>query len=182
MFPIACGPCVLRPWRVTDLESLVRHADDKEVSRTLRDRFPYPYTAAAGRAWLAAASIERPPTTLAIDVAGEAVGGIGVVAGSDVNRHAGEIGYWLGRAWWGRGLATASVREFVPWAIGTFGFVRLFADVFETNASSARVLEKCGFLREGVLRAHARKDGRLLDVWVYGLVVAPTDTDRESSS
>ncbi len=168
---IKCGPCVLRPWRVDDLESLVRNADDREVWLTLRDRFPHPYTADAGRAWLAAASAEEPPTALAIDVGGEAVGGIGVVPGADVNRHAAEIGYWLGRRWWGRGLATAAVSHFVPWVHETFGFVRLFAEVFETNPASMRVLEKCGFVREGILRAHARKDGRYLDQVVYGRVL-----------
>jgi [ribosomal protein S5]-alanine N-acetyltransferase len=166
-----CGPCVLRPWRVDDLDSLVRHADDREVWLTLRDRFPHPYTVDAGRAWLAAASAEDPPTALAIEVGGAAIGGIGVVLGVDVNHHAGEIGYWLGRAWWGRGLATASVSHFVPWAARTFGLSRLFAEVFETNPSSMRVLEKCGFQREGVLRSHAHKDGRYLDQVVYGIVL-----------
>jgi RimJ/RimL family protein N-acetyltransferase len=168
---IACGLCVLRPWHVNDLESLVRHADDREVWLMLRDRFPHPYTIEAGRAWLAAASVEDPPTALAIDVGGEAVGGIGVIAGADVNRHAGEIGYWLGRAWWGRGLATASVTHFVPWVARTFGFARLFAQAFETNLASMRVLEKCGFQREGILRSHAQKDGRYLDEVVYGIVL-----------
>jgi RimJ/RimL family protein N-acetyltransferase len=168
---IDCGPCVLRPWHVNDLESLVRHADDREVWLMLRDRFPHPYTIEAGRVWLAAASAEDPPTALAIDVGGEAIGGIGVVLGADVNRHAGEIGYWLGRAWWRRGLATASVSQFLPWVAQTFGLARLFAQVFETNRASMRVLEKCGFQREGVLRSHAHKDGRYLDEVVYGIVL-----------
>jgi len=176
MVRIECGPCVLRAWRDDDLESLVRHADDRDVSRTLRDRFPHPYTIDAGRAWLAAAGAEDPPTALAIDVGGEAVGGIGVIPGSDVNRFSGEIGYWLGRAWWGRGLATAAVANFVPWAGRTFHLVRVFGYVFETNPSSMRVLEKCGFEREGVLKRHAYKDGQLLDELVYGRVLAPGDT------
>ena len=180
---INCGPCVLRPWHVDDLDSLVRHADDRAVWLTLRDRFPHPYTIDAGRAWLAAASAEDQPTALAIDVGGAAVGGIGVVPGADVNRHAAEIGYWLGRAWWGRGLATASVGHFVPWVAQTFGFARLFAQVFETNPASMRVLEKCGFQREGVLRSHALKDGRYLDEVVYGIVLdglGPKSAPRQS--
>jgi RimJ/RimL family protein N-acetyltransferase len=168
---IECGPCALRPWRIEDLDSLVRNADDREVWVTLRDRFPHPYTIEAGRAWLAAASVEDPPTALAVAVDGEAVGGIGVVPGADVNRHTAEIGYWLGREWWGRGVATAAVTHFVPWVAQTFGFSRLFAEVFETNPASMRVLEKCGFRREGILRGHAFKDGRYLDQVVYGIVL-----------
>jgi RimJ/RimL family protein N-acetyltransferase len=177
MTPIDCGVCVLRPWRAGDLESLVRHADDRDVSRTLRDRFPHPYTIDAGRAWLIAAGSEDPPSALAIHAGGEAVGGIGVIPGADVNRYSGEVGYWLGRAWWGRGLATAAVAHFVPWAGRTFGLVRVFAYVFETNRSSMRVLEKCGFAREGVLRRHAFKDGQLLDEMVYGRVLASAVPD-----
>ena len=165
------------------MDSLVRHADDRDVWLTLRDRFPHPYTIDAGRAWLAAASAEDPPTALAIDVNGAAVGGIGIVPGADVNRHTAELGYWLGRGWWNRGIATAAVRHFVPWVAETFGMGRIFAQVFETNPASMRVLEKCGFHREGVLRAHARKDGRYLDEVVYGIVLdglRPKSAPRQS--
>ena len=169
---IDCGVCILRPWRATDLEPLVRHANNRNVWVTLRDRFPYPYTEDAGREWLAAAAAQDPPGALAITVAGEALGGIGIIPGADVNRHTGELGYWLGESHWGRGIATAAVSHFVPWAARTFGLVRVFADVFETNPASMRVLEKCGFTREGVLRKHALKDGRYLDQIVYGIVLA----------
>jgi RimJ/RimL family protein N-acetyltransferase len=172
-----CGSCVIRPWRIDDLDALVRHADNRNVSIMLRDRFPHPYTREAGQAWLTAAAAEDPPTSLAIDVAGEAVGGIGVVPGADVNRHTGEVGYWLGEPFWGRGIATAALGAFAPWAASTFGLTRLFAGVFETNPASMRVLEKCGFTREGVLRGHALKAGRLLDEVVYGRLLGP-DTRR----
>jgi len=154
-----------------DLSSLVRHANNRRVWMTLRDRFPHPYTTDAGRAWLAAASVETPPTAFAIEVDDQAIGGIGVIVGSAVHRHTGEIGYWIGEAYWGRGLATAAVTHFVPWAARTFGLSKLYADVFETNRSSMRVLEKCGFVREGVLRSHALKDGQYLDQHVYGFLV-----------
>ena len=168
---IDCGPCSFGPgtstissrWSATPTTA----RSGSCCGTAFRTRTPIE----AGRAWLAAASAEDPPTALAIDVGGEAIGGIGVVLGADVNRHAGEIGYWLGRAWWGRGLATASVSHFVPWVAQTFGLARLFAQVFETNRASMRVLEKCGFQREGILRSHAHKDGRYLDEVVYGIVL-----------
>ncbi len=137
----------------------------------LRDRFPHPYTVEAGRAWLEMASIQDPPTALAIDVDGQAAGGIGVVPGEDVHRYTGTIGYWLGRVYWGRGLATAAVGHFVPWAANTFGFRRFAAEVFEGNGASMRVLEKCGFVREGVRRTHVYKDGQFVDEVIYGLVL-----------
>lgn len=170
MVAIDCGVCRLRPWHARDLDSLVRHANNRNVWITVRDRFPHPYTREAGKAWLEAASGEHPPTSLAIEVAREAVGGVGVIAGKDVSRHTGEIGYWLGEAFWGQGITTAAIGGFLPWAAEAFGLRRFFAEVFESNPASMRVLEKCGFTREGVLRQHAFKDGRYLDEIVYGLV------------
>jgi ribosomal-protein-alanine N-acetyltransferase len=171
VLPLPCGACVLRLWRASDLDSLVRHANNRNVWLGLRNQFPYPYTREAGRSWLEASVAEHPPTALAIEVAGEAAGGIGVVPGRDVNSHSGEIGYWLGEPHWGQGIATAAVRGFVPWVAATFGLRRLFAEIFATNLASMRVLEKCGFEREGVLRQHALKDGRYVDQVVYGLLI-----------
>jgi ribosomal-protein-alanine N-acetyltransferase len=162
------GVCKLRRWQTDDLEALVRHADNRNVWLTLRDRFPHPYTQEAGQAWLGAVVPEDPPGTLAIAVHGEAIGGIGVIPGVDVNRHAAELGYWIGEAYWGRGIMTSAIRRFQPWAGDALGVTRLYSHVFASNPGSARVLEKCGFVREGVLRRHARKDGVLLDEYVYG--------------
>ena len=171
MIEIDCGVCILRPWRRNDLDSLVRHGNSRNVWLGVRDQFPHPYTREAGRTWIDAATSERPPTALAVEVGGEAAGGIGVVPGRDVNRHTGEIGYWLGEALWNRGIATAAVRGFLPWAAETFDLHRIFAETFATNPASMRVLEKCGFVREGVLREHALKDRKYVDEVVYGLIV-----------
>jgi ribosomal-protein-alanine N-acetyltransferase len=169
--PLDAGLCVLRRWRTDDLKSLVQNANSRNVWLTLRDRFPHPYTVEAGRAWLEAVVDEDPPGTLAIAVNGVAVGGLGLIPGVDVNRHTAELGYWLGEEHWGRGIMTAAIRQFQPWSCRTFGLSRLFAHVFASNPSSIRVLEKCGFVREGVLRQHARKDGVPLDEYVYGWLV-----------
>jgi ribosomal-protein-alanine N-acetyltransferase len=163
-----CGVCSVRVWRPDDVDSLVVHANSRNVWLGVRDRFPHPYTHEVGVAWLARLAGEAPPTALAIDVDGEAVGGIGLVLGEDVNSHTGELGYWLGERYWGLGIATASVRVFGPWACKTFDLERLVAHVFSNNLPSVRVLEKCGFEREGVLRRHAKKDGVYLDEIVFG--------------
>jgi ribosomal-protein-alanine N-acetyltransferase len=108
-------------------------------------------------------------TSYAIEVDGEAVGGIGLAIGADVHRLGAEIGYWLGEAVWGRGIATAVVRTLTPWAFATFGLERIFAGVFSSNPASMRVLEKCGYVREGVLRRAVIKDGRMLDQVLYAV-------------
>ena len=164
------GSCTLRSWRPGDEDSLVRHADDRDIWINLRDRFPHPYTRDDARAWLRLAAESMPETNFAVAVAGEAVGGIGITLQDDVSRRSAEIGYWLGRASWGRGIATAAVRALTDWAFAHFDLCRLYAGVFEWNPASARVLEKAGYVLEGRLRRSVTKDGRTIDQLLYALV------------
>jgi RimJ/RimL family protein N-acetyltransferase len=155
---------------MSDLDALVRHADDPEVSRCLRDRFPFPYTRADGEAYLASCAEPHDDWRFAVEVDGAAVGGMGFHPGEDVHRHGAEVGYWLGRALWGRGIALAALRAAVPAAMAHFSLHRVFAGVYSSNPTSMRVLEKAGFQREAVLRCAAVKRGGLLDVSVYAIV------------
>ncbi|HEX9821282.1 MAG TPA: GNAT family protein [Methylomirabilota bacterium] len=160
----------LRPFRRDDEPSLVRYADNRNVSRNMRDRFPYPYTAADAREWVARVSEQSPVATFAIVVDGAAVGGIGLEPGTDVFRRSAEIGYWLGEPFWGRGIATEAVRAVTEYAFATFPICRLEAGVFEWNPASARVLEKAGYVLEGRARLGVTKDGRTGDRLLYALV------------
>ncbi len=159
--------CTLRPWRNDDLPSLVTHANDPRVAATVRDHFPSPYTREDGLRWLAHATGAGRDTSLAIEVDRAAVGGVGVIPGEDVHRVRAEIGYWLGRAYWGRGIMTEAVRAYSEHLLSGRGFLRLEAPVFAMNPASARVLEKAGFERESVQRSAAIKAGRVIDVWLY---------------
>ncbi len=171
---LACGVAVLRAWRPDDLDSLVANASHADVSRGLRDRFPYPYTGDDGRAWLARA-VDESDRAWAIDVDGAAVGGVSLHPGSDVHRHSAELGYWLGRRWWGRGLMTTIIAAFAPRAMHAFRLHRLYATVYANNPASMRVLEKAGFEREGVQKSAVVKRGELLDIVVYARVRAALD-------
>ncbi len=95
--------CTLRPWRLGDEPSLRANADDPEVARNLRERFPQPYTEDDARWWVARNEAQSPPLDLAIVVDGEACGGVGVILGTDIERCGAELGYWLGRRYWGAG-------------------------------------------------------------------------------
>ena len=164
-----CGVGVLRPWRADDLDSLVANASDKNVSRGLRDRFPYPYTGNDGRAWLARA-VDESDRSWAIEIDGAAVGGVSLHPGSDVHRHSAELGYWIGRRFWGCGIMSAIIARFADDAMPTFCLHRLYATVYANNPASARVLEKAGFEREGVQKSAVLKCGELLDLIVYARV------------
>jgi len=169
-----CGICRLRRWRLADRSALVRHANNIKIWRNVRDVFPYPYTLTDADSFLSAVMEQSGTESVyAIEVGGEAVGGIGIHPRRNEERYTAEIGYWLGEAFWGRGIATAAVRGLAQRAPGELDLYRLFANVFASNPASMRVLEKAGFQREGVLRRAVVKDGVLMDAVVYGLTRDP---------
>jgi RimJ/RimL family protein N-acetyltransferase len=158
-----CGPATLRAWQESDEPSIVRYGNNKRVSRNLRDRFPHPYTLADAHAWVTAVSDESPLVNFAIDVDGEAIGGIGLVPQTDVFRCSAEIGYWLGEPFWNRGIATAAVVALTTYGFRQLDLERIHAGVYEWNPASMRTLEKAGYVREGVARRSVIKDGQLID-------------------
>ena len=160
----------LRPWRQADGPSLVKYANNSNVARQLRDRFPHPYTAADARQFIQSIANARPATTFAITVDGQAVGGTGFAPGADVERFSAEVGYWLGEPFWGRGITAEAVRLVSDYAFGTCNMLRLFALPFADNVQSIRVLEKAGYTREAILRAGSVKEGRPRDQALYALV------------
>lgn len=162
--------CVVRPWRMDDAEAVVRHANNINVARQLRDRFPHPYTRANANAFLKAATSAPEPSNLAIDVDGEAIGAVGYVPGIDVERFSAEIGYWLGESYWGHGIATEALLLVTTHVFETLNLLRLFALPFADNAGSIRVLEKAGYTREGTLRASSVKYGQPRDQLLYARV------------
>ena len=160
----------MRSWANDDLASLVKHGDDRAIWLNLRDRFPHPYTRRDGRDFLQLARSQRPETMFAIDVGGEAVGGIGFVPLADVERVSAEIGYWLGQPFWGRGIATEALVAVTAHAIAAHHLTRVFALPFARNTASCRVLEKAGYVLEGRLRRSAIKDGEVIDQLQYAFI------------
>jgi RimJ/RimL family protein N-acetyltransferase len=162
-----CDVCLVRDWRPGDRASLLRVANNRNVWRNLTHMFPHPYTAADADAWLSIVATKTPPTHWAIEVRGEAVGGIGISPGEGIYAKTAQFGYWLGEPYWGRGIMTAAVRTTTAHVFGNFDLARLEAPVFAWNPASMRVLEKCGFAKEGLLRKSIYKDGELIDAVLY---------------
>lgn len=158
----------VRDYTIADLPSLVRHANNRRVSIHLRDRFPYPYLEHHGRQFLEHVIASRPVTNWAIDVGGAAAGGIGLMLQSDVERVSAEIGYWLGEEFWGRGIVTEALIAVTGEAFRRFALTRVFALPFADNPGSIRVLEKAGYVREGMMPRSTIKDGVIKDQVLYG--------------
>jgi ribosomal-protein-alanine N-acetyltransferase len=164
----------LTEFRPTDKAALILHLNDRNIyERTLR--IPFPYAEADADAWMALAAKanaeHRRPTHWAIRTADRALIGGGGFDGLHASQpHRAEIGYWLATPYWGRGIMTAVVRRLCEYAFAEHGLAKITAHVFTHNPASARVLEKCGFEQEGLLRRHFLKDGRLVDARLFALL------------
>lgn len=180
-FPLIGTRCRLRPWRPDDLPALVHHANNKNVSKELRDAFPFPYTDADALAFIAMSGATPPPQALAIEVEGEAAGGIGIVPRTGNERLSAEIGYWLGESVWGRGIGPDALMLMTRYATSVFGLARLEAFVVVSNTRSRRTLEKAGYQLEGLTRRSFLKDGVLHDQACYGWVVDGPSLDRDAT-
>ena len=113
---------------------------------------------------------DGPERAFAIEIGDEAVGAISVTPKDDVQVRVGEIGYWLGEPFWGRGIATAAVKLVTEYAFADLDLMRIQGSVFEWNLASGRVLEKAGYQLEGRLRKSIFKDGRVIDSLIYARV------------
>ena len=94
------------------------------------------------------------------------VGTIGLNEISIPHRRA-EIAYDLAPTYWGRGVASEACRKLAEWALRDLGYARIQATVLDTNQASLRVLERCGFQREGLLHAYREVAGASRHFWIY---------------
>jgi RimJ/RimL family protein N-acetyltransferase len=164
-----CQP-TLRPYRDGDQADMVRHANNPNVARHLRDLFPQPYTWADADGWIRRVAKEKPTLNFAICDEDKVIGGIGLMPGADIHRVSAEVGYWLGESYWGRGIAAAALLELTQYAFATLAELnRLFAYVDEHHTASIRVLEKGRFRREGHLVGAAIKHGHIHNQFLYAL-------------
>lgn len=162
----------LRKWRDTDAPSLASAANNPKIFANLRDAMPSPYTLKDARDYihLCVNADENLKLLRAIDIEGRAVGAIGVFVGSDIYSRSAELGYWLAEEYWGQGVTTAAVGQICRETFEREDIVRIFAEPFARNTASRRVLEKNGFVLEGVMKKGAFKNGEYLDWCMYALV------------
>jgi len=160
----------LRPLLLSDSKSIAYHANNKLIWINLRDRFPFPYSEKDAITFIEMVSGKNPVTEFAIDLDGIAIGVAGIILKDDVYRLNGEIGYWIGQDYWGKGIGTKVVAELTKICFEDFNLFRVYAEVFESNQASARVLEKNGFIKEATLNKAILKDGALQNLLIYAKI------------
>lgn len=144
-------------------------ANNKKIADNLRDIFPHPYTEKNAQQFVKFC-IDTPESKQihrAIFYDDKPVGVISLTLGEDVYAKSAEIGYWLAEPYWGKGIMTAAVKQTCRIAFGQYNLARLFADVYSYNKKSCKVLEKCGFEMEGVLKnLCSRMDSFLIPICI----------------
>jgi len=167
---LSFGEYRIRDWCEDDAPGIVKYANNHLISKNLRDGFPHPYRLADAEGFLAKVRLQDPRTFFALATDAEVIGGIGLGMGVDVHRHTAEMGFWLAEPYWGRGIMTEAVKRFATYSFEQLDLQRIYAEPYETNPASARVLEKAGFRLEGTMRANVYKEGRVLDQLLYARV------------
>lgn len=154
---------IVRGITEADLSKLAEYANNINVSKNLRDAFPSPYTLQDARNFYNIVKNENPKVTFAIENKGEYVGNIGLIIGTDVYRNNAELGFFIGEPFWNKGITTKAVNIATSYGFDKLKIVRIFSSVFEFNEASQRVLEKCGFEKEAVLKKAITKNGVIYD-------------------
>ncbi len=159
--------CKLRFLRKHDRKQLALLANNPLIAGSLRDTFPHPYSQKDADKFLDFVNENDRDLILAIEVERCLAGIIGLNRQEDIHRYSIEAGYWLGVDFWNRGIMSCALNGLVKWVFGHTDIVRIYSNVFATNSSSIRVLEKCGFSKEGELKNSAFKNGRFIDEFKY---------------
>jgi len=161
--------CQIRHWKLSDANALVSIMNNKKIQDNLRDglSFPYSYIDAVEFIY----DMQEEELAFAITMNGRVIGSIGAFRNQNIHYRTAEIGYYIDEALWGKGLGTSAVKELCAFVFENTDIVRLFAEPFADNFASCKVLEKAGFVLEGILRKNAEKNGRIIDMKMYALVL-----------
>lgn len=159
----------LRPWKMDDLNNLIKYGNNPLIAKFMTDQFPNPLTPEKGKAFIEFTSGHSPRHILAIATEKEAIGSIGLHPQTDIMRKNAELGYWLGEPFWGQGIITKAIIRMVNYGFGNFEINRIYARPFSTNLASQKVLEKAGFKLEARFEKTIIKNNEYLDELIYSV-------------
>jgi len=169
--PIKTKRFILRPYRLSDAQDVANNINNPKIARNMAT-VPYPYTLAEAKKWLkkTVAENKKNPNKInwAIVIDDEVIGAVG----GEIHPHGHKMnfGYWLAEKHWGQGIVTEAVKEFTNYFFKKRKIKRIEAQVYPFNKGSMRVLEKNGFKLEGILRKSQKKDGKIIDVYLFAKI------------
>jgi RimJ/RimL family protein N-acetyltransferase len=163
---------LLRAFALSDAADVERLAGDFAIADTTLE-IPHPYLPGMAEEWF---STHGPKfeagemIALAITArdGGELIGAVGLGIRQRFDRA--ELGYWIGKPYWGRGYATEAATALMEYGFRELGLNRIFAVHFRRNPASGRVMQKLGMTQEGLFRQHIKKWDRYEDEVIYGML------------
>lgn len=164
--------CKIRRWKIEDAADLALALNNKQIQDNLRDGLPYPYTESNAEEYIRAMLETDADTTyaFAITVDEKVIGSIGAFRQANIHWRTAEVEYYLAEPYWGQGLGTSAIKQLCQYIFEQTDILRIFAEPFAYNIASCRILEKSGFLCEGVLRKNAVKNGEIIDMKMYARI------------
>ena len=163
---------VLRPFRMADADDVQRLAGDRAVADTTLN-IPHPYEDGLAEKWISNhrdwyERREQAIFAVTLRPAGTLLGAAGLRIDDEDQRA--ELGYWIGRPFWGQGYCTEAARAVLQFGFEQLGLNRIFAHHFVRNPASGRVMQKLGMAHEGRLPQHVRKWDGFEDLEFYGML------------
>lgn len=161
----------LRAFNAADAPTVRRLAGDRDIAATTLS-VPHPYPEGLAERWIAShyeAFVDGRRISLAITRLEDEslIGAISLML--DGNNRRAELGYWVGRPFWGQGYASEAARAMLDFGFENLGLNRIFAHHMQDNPASGRVLLNIGMQPEGVLIQHILKWDQYKDIALYGL-------------
>ncbi|MBN1291312.1 MAG: GNAT family N-acetyltransferase [Candidatus Latescibacteria bacterium] len=171
---------ILRPFKLDDAPSVQQLAGDREIaSNTLR--IPHPYTDGLAEEWIgihAEQFAEGKAVNYAIVLKcnNYLIGSIGLTIDREHERA--ELGYWLGKPFWGHGYCTEAGKAVIKYGFDGLNLNRIDAHYLSRNPASGRVMEKLGMKYEGCFREAVKKWDVYEDVTICAILKNEYYTDQ----
>lgn len=162
----------LRLFTLDDAPEIQRNVGEREIALNTAN-IPHPYEDGMAEGWInrhlqefEEGKLLNLAVTLRSDNA--LIGAVGLVI--QPKQDIAELGYWIGKPWWGQGYATEASRAIVDHGFRKLGLARIFAQCFSRNPASAKVLQNVGMIKEGHLRRHFKKWDEFVDIEIFGVL------------
>ncbi|MBW2995324.1 GNAT family N-acetyltransferase [Candidatus Woesearchaeota archaeon] len=161
----------IRKTKLSDAEQLRALINDKQVIKQL-EGYPHPCPLSKIKKEIKKSQLDwKKKTAYNFTIFADAkIAGQVVLENPDKNKTHYEIGYFVGRKFWNKGIATKAVKEAVRFGFNKLKLKRIWGDNDSDNPASGKIMKKAGFKLEGRLRKHVLKNRKFIDVWIWGKV------------
>ncbi len=161
---------LIRPIVLSDAETVEELASDKRIADTTFN-IPHPYPKGRAIEWINTFTKNTYGKNFAITLNNKLIGCISIIQpGQEVYKFKAEVGYWVGFDYWNQGYCTEALKAIIEYAFQEMQLHKIVARHMAINPASGAVMKKAGMIKEGYLIQDAFKNGKFVDMELYGIV------------